>query len=449
MKCKSGQYYCNTDKVCKPMPTGFDVPGQNKKPTEVGIGKGVGCNGTEKGEACPVHGQSKCPSMKEETNPKGPIKAFKSPKELAKKHDLLLSTIKKQLEIGTKVEKEHTTSEKEAKIIASQHIEELPNYYTKLKKVEKKTTNESLLVDKILSEIKDSVFNRAFTGEVCPYCGCDPCECEDGQIYSEDTNNEPIDESVRLSAQTGNMIMCMVSWRGKYIGIKMFFPQAKRPGRKEIEIELQKIYPGSKVVNFKISELQPGEPFIQISNRSIEEEVEIEEGMTMKDFKQQRSRQKQKEKRADVKTSTTRRAGIHNSSASPERAARHRANVDPDFEGNDERNYPGGKLSPKKVRKARATGEISEAKKSEVPCNKPKAQAHGSGETGKSHVVKACSGGKEKLIRFGQLGVKGSPKKEGESEEYASRRRRFQTRHAKNIAKGKMSAAYWANKVKW
>lgn len=93
--------------------------------------------------------------------------------------------------------------------------------------------------------------------------------------------------------------------------------------------------------------------------------------------------------------------------------------------------------------------EISEAKKSEMKCNKPKAEAHGSGETGKSHVVKACEGGKEKLIRFGQLGVKGSPKKEGESEEYANRRKRFKTRHAKNIKKGKMSAAYWANKVKW
>lgn len=94
-------------------------------------------------------------------------------------------------------------------------------------------------------------------------------------------------------------------------------------------------------------------------------------------------------------------------------------------------------------------GGLWEGKKSEMSCNKPKAQAHGSGETGKSHVVKACSGGKEKLIRFGQLGVKGSPKKEGESNEYASRRNRFKTRHAKNIAKGKMSAAYWSNRVKW
>jgi hypothetical protein len=87
--------------------------------------------------------------------------------------------------------------------------------------------------------------------------------------------------------------------------------------------------------------------------------------------------------------------------------------------------------------------------KESMPCNKPKAQAVGDSLTGKSHVVKACSGGKEKIIRFGQRGVKGSPKKEGESEAYASRRHRFQTRHAKNIAKGKMSAAWWANKTKW
>lgn len=94
---------------------------------------------------------------------------------------------------------------------------------------------------------------------------------------------------------------------------------------------------------------------------------------------------------------------------------------------------------------------LDEAKinKDAMPCNKPKAQAVGDSQTGKSHVVKACSGGKEKIIRFGQRGVKGSPKKKGESKSYANRRKRFKARHAKNIAKGKMSAAYWANKVKW
>lgn len=67
----------------------------------------------------------------------------------------------------------------------------------------------------------------------------------------------------------------------------------------------------------------------------------------------------------------------------------------------------------------------------------------------KSHVVVAKSGDTVKTIRFGQQGVKGSPKKKGESKSSASRRKSFKARHAKNIAKGKLSAAYWANKVKW
>lgn len=67
----------------------------------------------------------------------------------------------------------------------------------------------------------------------------------------------------------------------------------------------------------------------------------------------------------------------------------------------------------------------------------------------KSHVVVAKVGDKVKTIRFGQQGVKGSPKKKGESAAYAARRRSFKARHARNIAKGRLSAAYWANKVKW
>jgi hypothetical protein len=67
----------------------------------------------------------------------------------------------------------------------------------------------------------------------------------------------------------------------------------------------------------------------------------------------------------------------------------------------------------------------------------------------KSHVVVAKSGDEVKTIRFGQQGVSGSPAKAGESESYAARRKSFKARHASNIAKGKMSAAYWADKVKW
>jgi hypothetical protein len=67
----------------------------------------------------------------------------------------------------------------------------------------------------------------------------------------------------------------------------------------------------------------------------------------------------------------------------------------------------------------------------------------------KSHVVVAKEGNKVKTIRFGQQGVSGSPAKKGESEADRNRRRSFKARHGKNISKGKMSAAYWADKVKW
>jgi hypothetical protein len=63
--------------------------------------------------------------------------------------------------------------------------------------------------------------------------------------------------------------------------------------------------------------------------------------------------------------------------------------------------------------------------------------------------VVAKQGDQVKTIRFGQQGVSGSPAKKGESEADKSRRASFKARHAANIAKGKMSAAYWADKVKW
>jgi hypothetical protein len=330
-KCGKGMYWCNTDKACKPLPKGFDVPGQSKKPTEVGIGKNVDgtkskekCSHTKKGESCAVHGKKACP-MSEEKDPKGPVQSYKSPEEIAKKHGVSLESIKKQLEMGIKVEGEHTSNKTSAKITALQHLDEVPDYYTKLKKVESKKN---------------------------------------------------VSEATRIKAQSGNIVAVTLSWRGKYYYVQMFFPQLKLPSRAEVTFEVQKIYPDARVVAYKIAELNPGEPFIQISN------------------------------------SPSKNYLLNNKSIGEE-------------------------------------VEIDEAKKSEMPCNKPKSQSHGSGEQGKSHVVKACENGKEKLIRFGQLGVKGSPKKKGESEEYANRRERFKSRHAKNIAKGKMSAAYWADKVKW
>ena len=68
----------------------------------------------------------------------------------------------------------------------------------------------------------------------------------------------------------------------------------------------------------------------------------------------------------------------------------------------------------------------------------------------KSHVVMASEGGKYKLIRFGEQGASTAGKpKAGESDRMKKKRASFKARHSKNIKKVKMSAAYWANKVKW
>ena len=75
--------------------------------------------------------------------------------------------------------------------------------------------------------------------------------------------------------------------------------------------------------------------------------------------------------------------------------------------------------------------------KSKMACNKPRASTR----PGKKKMVKACEGGKEKIIHFGAKGY---------GHNYsAAARKSFKARHAKNIARGKMSAAYWADKVKW
>ena len=76
--------------------------------------------------------------------------------------------------------------------------------------------------------------------------------------------------------------------------------------------------------------------------------------------------------------------------------------------------------------------------KKKMKCNSPKRTPS---HPKKSHIVKSCENGEEKIIRFGQQGVK--------TNQTAGQREAFKSRHAKNIAKGKDSAAYWADKEKW
>lgn len=80
-------------------------------------------------------------------DPKGPVKPYKTPEELSKKHKVPLSKILGQVKKGTKVEGEHTTSKKSAEITALQHVDEFPDYYDRLKKVEKKSMKEETNVE--------------------------------------------------------------------------------------------------------------------------------------------------------------------------------------------------------------------------------------------------------------------------------------------------------------
>jgi len=74
---------------------------------------------------------------------------------------------------------------------------------------------------------------------------------------------ENLDEAVRIPTQVGNIILVTLNWKGKYYAMKIFFPQIKLPTRKEINDELQKVYPGSIVVHHTVSEIQPGQPLVQ------------------------------------------------------------------------------------------------------------------------------------------------------------------------------------------
>jgi len=182
-KCGKGMYWCNTNKECKPLPKGFDVPGQKIKPTEVGIGKPVegSCSKTKKGKDCPVHGMDECPMSVDEACWKG------------------------------------------------------------YKKKGMKT-----------------MFGKKY-----PNC--------------VKVENVEIEESVRIPAKTGNIISVMFNWRGKTYGTKIFFPQISIPTRKDVEYEIQKIYPDCRILTFKVSEFVPGQPLIYV-NKSVNEEIEIEEG---------------------------------------------------------------------------------------------------------------------------------------------------------------------------
>ena len=76
---------------------------------------------------------------------------------------------------------------------------------------------------------------------------------------------ESVEEATRLPNynKVGNIIDCYLAWRGTNYMIKMFFPSVKKPSRREVQDQLQKVYPGSKLWNYQVSSHEPGEPILQ------------------------------------------------------------------------------------------------------------------------------------------------------------------------------------------
>ena len=74
-------------------------------------------------------------------------------------------------------------------------------------------------------------------------------------------------EATKLRAGIGNVIDVYLSWRGKNYMLKMFFPSIKKPSRREVQDQLQKVYPGSKLWYYQVSDYEPGEPLLHVGGK--------------------------------------------------------------------------------------------------------------------------------------------------------------------------------------
>jgi hypothetical protein len=244
--CGKGMYWCNTNKECKPLPKGFDIPGQSIKPTEVGIGKPVAeeksCNHTKKGKNCPIHGTDDC-SMKESKDHEY---------SMARSELETISNAVKRLQKKMKGEGNIEAWVQSKITKAADYIDTAADYVD---------SGEHNVDEACWKGYKKKGMKTMF-GKKYPNC-----------VKAEDFT---IDESVRIPAKIGNIVSVMFNWRGKTYGTKMFFPQTSLPSRKDVEYEIQKVYPDCRILSYKISDFVPGQPLIYV-NKSMNEMIEMKE----------------------------------------------------------------------------------------------------------------------------------------------------------------------------
>ena len=117
-------------------------------------------------------------------------------------------------------------------------------------------------------------------GKECPVHGMDLCP-------------DKVSEAIRIPAKTGNIISVTLSWRGKVYMIKMFFPTVSKPSRKEVQDQIDKVYPGARVNSYFISEVKPGEQFLHTEDWQKKSGKNPEGGLNEKGRKKEHERQNQ------------------------------------------------------------------------------------------------------------------------------------------------------------
>jgi hypothetical protein len=272
-------------------------------------------------------------------DPKGPVKAYKSPEEIAKKHKTPLSLILKQVKIGTKVEGEHTTSKSGARITALQHVEELPDYYNRLKKIEKtKSMKESTVEKQYKEDTKYCLLCKK--NETREECSWGPSMWDKYTIAKMHPANESLIHEDHKEVASGKK-----KDQEGYMA-RVEFDQIERA----VNILRNRIKkPDQQIPAWVQSKITRAADFIDTAAEYLSSDEDVSEGMTLGDFMKNRKNRERSSARKEL--SPTRRAGIHNPEKKPERDSRRDAAMGETGHG--------GPLRPKKVRKARAVGELT------------------------------------------------------------------------------------------
>lgn len=238
------------------------------------------CNKTDRGSHCPTHGNTKCPGSKKKKTVKEHCgcegdavkdlekKLKKTRKTSYESIDKLMRGVMKKYDMTA--QQLHDSFVGVHKKTPDEWIKELNEVVT----VEDAFGNPYVeFVDLIkpdpIQEAKKGPCWKGYTqvgmkmkgGREVP--NCVPSK---GVPKAKGYKKKSVEESVRIPASTGNVLAVILSWKGKIYTIKMFFPQAKMPSRKDVIYEIQKIYPGCVLRQYKVSTVGNGEPLIQVSN---------------------------------------------------------------------------------------------------------------------------------------------------------------------------------------